>query len=378
MKTRRGGTFRALTLGAALGMALALAGCDAAGVGDAATPAPSEPNASLAQRVPLDELVPLADPGAFEGPSTARLSDAAIEPVADAPEQSLPVAVTSHPRSGDVQVTVEDASRIVAMDLSGSIAATVWGLGFGDALVGRDEAAEFPGVEDLPVVTGASHTVNPEVILALEPTLVITDGSVGPSDAVRQLADAGITVVYVHNEPTFAGAAELARQVAEVLGAPEAGEALATRITADVEQTRAAVARMVPVPADRLRMVFVYLRGDSGIYYMFGSESGADQLIDALGGVDAADDAGIEGMRPLTDEAMIAADPDVVIVMTGGLESVGGVDGLLEARPAIRLTTAGQHRRIVDMEDHQILAFGPHSADVVDALARAIYAPESE
>lgn len=369
---------RALALAALLGAALAMGGCD---VGDTpGTPAAGS-NATETQgdpRLPLDQVEVLADPGAYEGPSTARLAEAAIDPVEDAPSQSLPAVVTSHPRGGDVQVTVEDTSRIVAMDLSGSIAATVWGLGFGSSLVGRDEAAEFPGIEHLPVVTGASHTVNPEAILALEPTLVITDGSIGPSDAVRQLADAGIAVVYVHNDPTFDGAAELARQVAAVLGAPQTGELLATRILDDVDETRAAVARMVPAEADRLRMVFVYLRGDSGIYYMFGSESGADQLIDALGGIDAADDAGIEGMRPLTDEAMIAADPDVVLVMTGGLESVGGVDGLLEARPAIALTTAGQHRRIVDMEDHQILAFGPHSAAVVDALARAIYAPDSE
>lgn len=369
---------RALALAALLGSALAMGGCDA---GDTSGTPTAGSNATETQgepRLPLDQVEVLADPGAYEGPSTARLAEAAIDPVEDAPSQSLPAVVTSHPRGGDVQVTVEDTSRIVAMDLSGSIAATVWGLGFGSSLVGRDEAAEFPGIEQLPVVTGASHTVNPEAILALEPTLVITDGSIGPSDAVRQLADAGIAVVYVHNDPTFDGAAELARQVAAVLGAPQTGELLATRILDDVDETRAAVARMVPAEADRLRMVFVYLRGDSGIYYMFGSESGADQLIDALGGIDAADDAGIEGMRPLTDEAMIAADPDVVLVMTGGLESVGGVDGLLEARPAIALTTAGQHRRIVDMEDHQILAFGPHSAAVVDALARAIYAPDSE
>jgi iron complex transport system substrate-binding protein len=264
------------------------------------------------------------------------------------------------------------------MDLSGSIVATILGLGLGDTLVGRDEAAAFPGVEELPVVTGSSHTVNTEAILALEPTLVITDGSVGPSDAVRQLADAGVTVVYVRNEPTFAGAADLAREVAAVYGSPAAGDALAARITDQVAATRADVAAIVPTGTEPLRMVFLYLRGDSGIYYMFGKESGAHELIAALGGVDAADDAGIVGMRPLTDEAMLAADPDVIMVMTDVLESVGGVDGLLAAKPAVALTTAGQHRRVVDMDDRQILAFGPRSADVVDALARAIYAPDSQ
>ncbi len=89
-------------------------------------------------------------------------------------------------------------------------------------------------------------------------------------------------------------------------------------------------------------MVFLYLRGSSGIYYLFGEESGADVLIDALGGVDVAAEVGLTGMRPMTDEAMIAADPDLILVMTDGLASVGGVDGLLESKPAIALTNAGR------------------------------------
>jgi iron complex transport system substrate-binding protein len=61
--------------------------------------------------------------------------------------------------------------------------------------------------------------------------------------------------------------------------------------------------------------------------------------------------------------------------MTDGLASVGGVDGLLESKPAIGLTTAGENRRFVDMADGQVLGFGPRTAAVLDALARAIYAP---
>ena len=67
-------------------------------------------------------------------------------------------------------------------------------------------------------------------------------------------------------------------------------------------------------------------------------------------------------MKPVTDEALIAADPDLILVMTDGLASVGGVDGLLESKPALALTGAGKNRRIVDMADGDILSFGPRSA----------------
>jgi len=71
-------------------------------------------------------------------------------------------------------------------------------------------------------------------------------------------------------------------------------------------------------------------------------------------------------------------NPDVILVMTDGLKSVGGVDGLLAKKPAVALTDAGKHKRIVDMADGEILSFGPRSADILDALSRAIYAPDSK
>ncbi|MGV8912615.1 MAG: hypothetical protein ACOH14_08375 [Rhodoglobus sp.] len=63
--------------------------------------------------------------------------------------------------------------------------------------------------------------------------------------------------------------------------------------------------------------------------------------------------------------------------MTNGLESVGGVNGLLEARPAVALTEAGKNQRFVEMDDGEILSFGPRTVMELDALARAIYAPSS-
>ena len=64
-------------------------------------------------------------------------------------------------------------------------------------------------------------------------------------------------------------------------------------------------------------------------------------------------------------------------MMTDGLESVDGIDGLIERIPAIAATPAGQHRRIIDMADSDVLSFGPRTPQIVDALARAFCAPES-
>lgn len=354
---------------AALAAVLALAACTAA-----PTAAPSgSPVVDDAR--PLAELELHADPSDVVGPATAVLADAAIDPIATDAAPALPVTVASADRGGDRDVEIADVSRILAVDIAGSIAATVWGLGLGDRLVGRDVSTTFAGAADLPVVTSGGHAINAEAVLAQRPTVILTDGTVGPRDVLEQLRQAGVAVVFLENEPSFEGAAQLARDVATALGVPDAGERLAERITAEVDATRAEIAAILPDdPALRPRIVFLYLRGGSGVYYLFGKGSGADHLIEALGGVDVASETGWAGERPMTDEALIAADPDVILTMTGGIDSVGGVDGLLAAKPAVALTHAGQNRRIVDMADGDVLSFGPRSARVLDALARAVYA----
>lgn len=360
----------ATVVAATVVMAL-LAGCAPSGVNAETSDQPV-----AAPHIPLTELETLADPRVHEGPSTAVLRSSQITPITDAPEQKLPATVTSHDLSGDVEVTVTDTERIVAFDMAGTIAATLAGLGFTDRLVGRDISTTFPGAVDLPIVTSSSHSINIEAVLTLRPTLVITDGSIGPIDVVTQLREAGVTVVFVEREESLDGILELTRQVAAAVGATETGEALVTQLSAEIEAKIAEIASIAPAAEeDRLRVVFLYLRGGSGIYYLFGADSGADALITSLGARDVAAEIGWQGMRPMTDEALVKANPDLILLMTHGLDSVGGVDGLFTERPALALTNAGKHRRVVDMADGDILSFGPNFADVLDALARAFYAP---
>jgi len=350
--------------------ALLVTGCSAAG----ATEQPSTAPVSSGPVAPLAEVDVPADPRSIVGPSTAVLADTAIPAIDGDWSPELPATVTSRDRGGDREVVVERADRIVAMDIAGSIASTLAGLGLADRLVGRDVSTTFPGTEALPVITSNGHTVNSEAILALRPDLVITDGSIGPLDVVEQLRDAGIAVVFVENLSSFEGVAELARQVGAAVGMTEAGEALATQLSASIDAKIAEIRSIVP-PGDPLRMAFLYLRGSAGVYYLFGRGTGADALIEALGGIDVAAEIGIEGTKPMTDEALIAAQPELLLVMTEGLESVGGVEGLIAAQPAVGLTPAGERARFVDMADAEILSFGPRTAAVLDALARAIYAP---
>lgn len=344
--------------------ALVLVGACAPGGGSGGTPAAG---------VHLEDVETLEDPASYVGPSTALLADTALHPVADDPVPQLPVTVTD---AQGTEITVHDVSRILAVDLYGTAARAVYELGLGANLVGRDTSSGFPEIADLPLVTANGHELNGEAILGLAPSVIITDTSLGPWDVMLQMRDAGIPVVVIDSHRSLETAPDLIRQIADALGVGEQGETLAERTATAIERMTADIAEISPDGDDQLRIVFLYVRGQSGIYYMFGTGSGTDSLIGALGGVDVATEIGWAGMQPLTDEGLIAAAPDLVLMMTGGLESVDGVDGLLERVPALALTPAGENQRIVDMSDYEILSFGSNSADVLEALAVAIYAPQ--
>ncbi len=347
---------------------LALTGCS--GVG-----APNAAPLEAGQRTPLVELQALDDPKAYEGPSTAVLGEASIAPITDAPQPQLPATVVDNQ---DSTVTVESVDRILALDIYGSLSATVQGLGLGGNLVGRDTSTTFAEAAELPLVTANGHELSAESILQLDPTVVITDTTLGPWDVLLQLRESGIPVVITDSHRDLDNVSRIVDQVAAALGVEAEGRMLADRIETDIDDTVAAIAGLAPQDeADRLRVAFLYVRGNAGVYYLFGQDSGADSLIDALGAVDIATEIDWRGMRPVNAEALVEMAPDLILVMTKGLESVDGVDGLLERVPAVASTPAGANRRIVDMDDGAILGFGPRTPAVLDALARAIYAPES-
>lgn len=357
-------------VGAALAMVL-LAGC---GLSSPSGPSKDTTPVSGEAAPAISEVTPLSDVRDWEGEATA-VAETPVDPVADDPQPELPVTVTDHQGT---KVTVEDASRVLALDVYGTLSRTVFELGLGDALVGRDVSTDFPEASDLPLVTQNGHDLNAEAILELDPTVILTDTSLGPWDVVLQMRDAGIPVVVLDSHRGLDNVGELIHGVADALGVPAQGDALAERTQQQVDEVTAEIARVAPADAgQRLRTVFLYVRGQSGVYYMFGEGSGADSLIDAIGAYDVAEEIGWDGMKPLTDEGLVAAQPDLVLMMTKGLESAGGVDGLVERLPALAETPAGQHRRFVTMEDSQILGFGPITASVLNALAVATYAPDS-
>jgi iron complex transport system substrate-binding protein len=253
--------------------------------------------------------------------------------------------------------------RIVA--LANGSAELIAAMGYLDNLVGRDIASSTPELKDVPVVT-SGHQVIPETIIVLQPTLVIVDDATGPSSAITKLESAGIEIVKISQSWNLADLVIKVEQIGVALGAPKSA-ALLKNILLDSVNGNLVAAN----PAGkRLKVAFLYLRGTSSIYLVGGQGSGADYLINATGAIDIGAQQLDKPFTPLTAETMAQLNPDLILVMIAGLESVGGVSGLVEL-PGIAQTGAGKNRQVVAVDDSLLLSFGPQTPSLISELAAA-------
>ncbi|MFD3589122.1 hemin ABC transporter substrate-binding protein [Streptomyces sp. NPDC058683] len=291
-----------------------------------------------------------------------------VEPLTDPPAPKLPVTVAS---ADGRKVTVRQARRIVP--LSGSLSEIVFTLGLGDRVVARDITATFRQAAKLPVVT-RNHDVSAESVLSLKPDLVLAETTTGPDEAMDQIREAGIPVLVVDPAQGLDDVGPRIRAVADALGVPSAGQELTERSEARIT----AVRKDVPRENEKPRVAFLYLRGSASVYLIGGQGSGATSLLEAAGAVDAGAGSGLKkDFTAITTEALAQAAPDAILVMTKGLESVGGIDGLVKI-PGVAQTPAGMDRRVVSIEDGVLLNYGPRTDQVLRSVVAQLYGEDAK
>ena len=209
------------------------------------------------------------------------------------------------------------------ISLGPSITEVLVELGVGEQIIAADEhSADVPGLpEGIPLFPGFG--LDPEQLIILQPDVVFVTGmmrGVG-DDPFRALESAGINIVDV---PISRDVQEIARDIrflAEVLGLPGQGEEIIGMMEARFWMVREAVA----LAGCERPTVFFEIEA-APFLYSFGSGVFLNELIELAGGVNIF--AGEQGWLAASDEAVVSANPDVILTNVGWLEDpVGEVLG---------------------------------------------------
>lgn len=255
--------------------------------------------------------------------------------------------------------------RVVAA--GGVVTEIVDALGRGDWLVGVDTTSLHPPemLKRLPNV-GYVRALSAEGVLSLRPDLVIALESAGPPDALRLLAEAGVEIRRIGEDYSAAGIANRIRTIGELVSAPEKAAALAGTVEARFATLAEARAKI----GARKRVLFV-LSLQNGRVMAGGRNTSADAIIALAGGINAAQ--AIEGFKPISDEGLIAAAPDVIVMMRRGEQEAPDAAEVF-SHSAFGGTPAARSRALVVMDGLYLLGFGPRTPEAASELMRAIHA----
>lgn len=253
------------------------------------------------------------------------------------------------------------AERIVAV--GGVITEIIYALGAQDLLVGVDSTSLHPpeALATHPDM-GYVRALSAEGVLSLAPDRVIAVEAAGPPDALALVAQAGVRVEVVSEELSPEGIVARILDVGEMVERPSEAHALADEVTlafAELDAHRAAVDKPV-------RVLFV-LSLQNGRAMVGGHDTSADAAIKLAGAINAA--AAIKGFKPITDEAIIAAAPDVILTIDQGDHALSPED--VFSLPAFSATPAAGTRSLIAMDGLYLLGFGPRMpAAIADLMGR--------
>jgi iron complex transport system substrate-binding protein len=249
--------------------------------------------------------------------------------------------------------------RIVSLD--GTVSEILCDLGLQARLVGVDVTSTYPErLQKLPKV-GHNRTISAEGVLAQKPTLVLTTEKAGTKAGVLdQLRTAGVQVITFKQAYTVEGTRKLITDIAAACRVPSKANALIRRMDSELASVQKATGRP--------KVLFIYARG-AGTMFVAGRGTPVETMIELAGGQNATPQ--FDDFKPLTTEALVAANPDVILLFDSGLESLGGASGLLNV-PGIAQTSAGKNKRFVTMDGHLLTGFTPRLGKALAELARKI------
>lgn len=247
--------------------------------------------------------------------------------------------------------------RIVSV--GGDVTEIIYALGAQQQLIARDSTSLHPAAAtELPDV-GYMRQLSAEGILSLKPSLVIASELSQPSLTLKQIADSGTKVVMVPAQPALESIPLKINAVARALNKDAAGKELTERY-----QRQIAALPREPLP---VKVLFVLSHG--GMTAMAaGKNTPADVIIRAAGLTNAMPD--VARYQPLSQEGVIASAPDLILVSTQGVKSLGSEAKVWEL-PGIALTPAGKNRRLLVVDDMAMLGFTLDTPNLLAALRQA-------
>lgn len=330
-------------------------------------------------------LLTISACGSDDDASTATTSAATV--ATEAPAGSTPATTATAGDTGVFPVTIENCGEtdtfdkaptaaitmnqhvteiLLALGLEGSMVGTA----YIDSTIRPDLLAAY---DTVPVL--AAEYPNREQVLAAEPDIVIGgfasafgDDAAGARDLLREQGiGTYLTEGYCPDftgRNTFDQVRDDITNLGSIFGVSDKAAALLDTMQAPVDQATAAIDGVDPVT------VFVYDSGTEKAFTAAGNEM-TTALIELAGGKNVFDDVD-DTFTEVSWEDVVARDPDVILILNYGSDTVEDKEAFLESDPIASTLRAVQNKAFVAVDLTDVVP-GIRNGDTVLALAKAFH-----
>lgn len=263
----------------------------------------------------------------------------------------------------------EEKPRIVSV--GGALTEVIYQLGVEDQLVGVDTTSLYPETATQLPQVGYQRALSAEGILSLNPTIVLVTDQAGPPAVIEQIRLSGVKLVVIPTVYSAKGVANKIEAVASALGKTEQGK----KISHDFLTAMKTVSNEVKVAAKsgkKPRVLFLMNAG-KGSPMAAGESTAANAMLELSGAGNAIQS--FKGYKPLSTEALVAADPEIILLPKRTLQGLGGEEKVLRM-PGIMVTTAGRNEHVVAMESLYLLGFTPRLPEAIGDLRQLLFGDE--
>ncbi|WP_428753126.1 MULTISPECIES: heme/hemin ABC transporter substrate-binding protein [Vibrio] len=271
-------------------------------------------------------------------------------------------------QSTQVEATVlpEETQNIISA--GASVTELLLALNAQHQLVAVDVTSVLPSSLVLPKV-GYHRALSAEGLLAMHPDLIIGTDEMGPKPALDQIKQAGVNVEVVDTSASITGLKKRIDQIAALTHTQDNVAALNDKIDAQLH----ALTSNQPSTSDEKKKILFLLIHEGRPANVAGSGTTPDAIISLAGGINPAAKQ-LNAYKPLSNEAIIEMQPDIILLSDRSYRQLGGSDALLKALPMLAATPAGKNQQFVTIDGHALVGgLGLKSLSEAQRLNEKIY-----
>ncbi len=276
--------------------------------------------------------------------------------------ETLEAVVLTDDLDREVEIPVPLTSVVT---LAPSLTETLYYLGAEDLIKAVDINSDYPAsLEELPRVTGWDMAVNYELLLSLEPELILASPMTSMSE-ISNMEELGLTVFCVKNPADFPELFESILVIGEIVGKDAEAEELAAELEDRVAEIEAVMADVKETP-----LVFYEIDAtDPTKPWTSGKGTFISKLIQMAGGINLGDQLEGEWIQ-VGLETLVEADPDIILL---GDSMYGSTAEAASQRTGWEEISAVKNGMLFEFDDNLVTRPGPRLVDGYEMIAEMLH-----